>query len=140
MNTRNTAQVAIKVAIVIPLIGFDEFPISPLIRDATVTNKNPKTTTNIAASKSENPLVFAPGIGLNFSSAHIIATITTEPISTTRIGHIALRAIHAASAAAACFARISLIPAFSAEKIVGSVLINVISPEAATAPAPIGRM
>ena len=29
----------------IPLTGFDEFPKSPLIRDATVTNKNPNTTT-----------------------------------------------------------------------------------------------
>jgi hypothetical protein len=32
--------VAISVAIVIPLIGFDEFPINPLIREATVTNSH----------------------------------------------------------------------------------------------------
>ena len=130
---------AISVAIVIPLMGFEELPIKPLMRDATVTNKNPNTTTNSAASKSANPLVIAPGIGLNFSSAHIIATITAEPISTTRMD-ISRSVRLTAAAVAACFARISLIPAVSAEKIVGIVLIRVIRPEAATAPAPIERM
>src|SRR5579863_2955509 len=47
--TKNIAQVAINVAIAMPLIGFDELPISPQMRDDTVTNKNPNTTTNIAA-------------------------------------------------------------------------------------------
>ena len=84
-TTRNTAQVAISVAMVMPLIGFDELPIRPLMREATVTNRNPKTTTKSAARKSEKALVCAPGIGLNFSSAHIIATITAEPTTTTRM-------------------------------------------------------
>ena len=53
-TNRNTAQVAISVAIVIPLMGFDKFPISPLMRDATVTNKKPNTTTKAAASRFEN--------------------------------------------------------------------------------------
>ena len=38
----NTRQVAISVAIVIPEIGFDDDPIRPTIRLATVTKKNPK--------------------------------------------------------------------------------------------------
>ena len=53
-TTRNTAQVAISVAIVIPLIGFEELPISPLIRDATVTNRKPKTTMKSAAIRFAN--------------------------------------------------------------------------------------
>ncbi len=36
------------VATVIPEIGLDEDPISPVMRDDTVTNKNPKTTIKIA--------------------------------------------------------------------------------------------
>src|SRR5690606_12259781 len=35
-------EVAIKVAIVIPEIGFDDEPIIPTILDETVTKKNPK--------------------------------------------------------------------------------------------------
>src|ERR1700730_7012106 len=84
--TRNIAQVAISVAMVIPLTGFDDVPISPQIREDTVTNKNPNTMTSRAAAKFENSPVAAPGIGLNVSSAQIIATRTTEPISTNLIG------------------------------------------------------
>jgi hypothetical protein len=49
--SRKIAQVAINVAMLMPLIGFDEFPSSPLMRLATVTNKNPKTTTKTPANK-----------------------------------------------------------------------------------------
>ena len=38
-------------AIVIPEIGFDEVPIRPVMRDDTVTKRNPKTITRIAARK-----------------------------------------------------------------------------------------
>ena len=37
------AAVAISVAMVIPEIGFAELPISPTIRELTVTNRNPNT-------------------------------------------------------------------------------------------------
>ena len=84
--TRNIAHVAISVAIVMPLTGFDDVPISPQMRHETVTNKNPNTITNNAAIRFENNPVLAPGIGLNVSSAHIIATITAEPIRTKLIG------------------------------------------------------
>src|SRR6266550_2559779 len=39
---RNTRQVSSKVATVIPEIGFDEEPTSPVNRDDTVTKRNPK--------------------------------------------------------------------------------------------------
>ena len=35
-------------AIVMPEIGFDELPISPVMRDDTVTKKKPKSTTRTA--------------------------------------------------------------------------------------------
>jgi hypothetical protein len=130
--------VAIKVAMVIPLTGFDEFPIRPLMREATVTNRNPKTTTNIAAIKFETMPVSAPGMGLNFSRAHIITMITAEPMITNRMERS--RSVRSVSVIAACFARTSLSPALNAENIVGIVLISVIRPDAATAPAPIGRI
>ena len=43
--TRNMAQVAMSVAMAIPEIGLEEVPISPVMREDTVTNKKPKTTT-----------------------------------------------------------------------------------------------
>jgi len=39
------------VAIVIPEMGFDEVPMSPVMREDTVTNRKPKTMTRIAARK-----------------------------------------------------------------------------------------
>src|SRR5207249_2492671 len=39
-------QVSRSVAIVMPEIGFDDEPITPVIRELTVTNKNPKRTTS----------------------------------------------------------------------------------------------
>ena len=123
---------------VMPLMGFEEFPMRPLMREATVTKRNPNTITNSAATKLANAPVCAPGIGLNLSSAQIIARITMEPTITTRIERS--RSVRRATGRSACLARISFIPAPSAAKIVGIVLISVISPDAATAPAPIGRM
>ena len=42
-------QVRISVAIVMPEIGFDEVPMRPVIRDETVTKKNPKMMVRMAA-------------------------------------------------------------------------------------------
>src|SRR5207244_10698650 len=39
---KNTRQVSNNVATVIPEIGFDDEPISPVSREETVTNRNPK--------------------------------------------------------------------------------------------------
>src|SRR5215469_972580 len=139
--TKNIAHVAISVAIAIPLIGFDEFPISPQIRDETVTNKNPNTTTNTAAIRFDSSPVFAPGIGRNVSSTHIIATIASEPSTTIFIEKSrSTRLTAVATAFTARLLRISFSPALSADTIVGSVFTSVITPAAATAPAPIGRI
>src|SRR5256885_15891687 len=50
-TSRKIKHVSSNVATVMPEIGFDEEPISPVSRDETVTNKNPKTTINSAPSK-----------------------------------------------------------------------------------------
>src|SRR5437764_10696658 len=42
--TRKTRQVSKSVATVIPEIGFEEEPTSPVKRDETVTKRNPKAT------------------------------------------------------------------------------------------------
>ena len=56
-STRKTADVAIRVAIVIPEMGLAELPIRPVMRDDTVTNRNPKITTKMAATRLAHPTV-----------------------------------------------------------------------------------
>src|SRR2546421_11446298 len=48
---KNTRQVSSNVATVMPEIGFDDEPISPVSRDETVTNRNPKPTIRRAPSR-----------------------------------------------------------------------------------------
>src|SRR5215472_17146997 len=50
-TTRKTRHVSSKVATVIPDIGLDEEPISPVRREETVTKRNPKMTIRIAPSQ-----------------------------------------------------------------------------------------
>ena len=47
-KVRKIKQVNASVATVIPEIGFDDEPISPVNREETVTNKKPKTRTSPA--------------------------------------------------------------------------------------------
>src|SRR5688572_19062059 len=49
-SRRNTDEVASRVAMVMPLVGFEVTPTRPTIRAETVTKKNPATTTSRAAS------------------------------------------------------------------------------------------
>ena len=48
--TRKMAEVAIRVAMVMPLTGEAELPTMPTMRAETVTNRNPKTTTSTEAA------------------------------------------------------------------------------------------
>src|SRR3954468_4541501 len=73
----NSRQVRISVAMVIPEIGFDEVPIRPVMRDDTVTNRNPKMMTRIAARK-------LPCIGIFGAAARKIAS-RNEPPSTNAV-------------------------------------------------------
>src|SRR5258707_9682501 len=49
--TRNTAAVAIRVAMVMPDTGLADEPTRPTIRELTVTKRNPKTTTSRDAAR-----------------------------------------------------------------------------------------
>src|SRR6476646_6160133 len=83
--TRNMAHVAIRVAMAMPEIGLEELPINPVMRDETVTKRNPKTTTRIAAKKLLAAEVSACAItrentlSLKVSKIHMITSRTPEP-------------------------------------------------------------
>ena len=66
------------VAIVIPEIGLEELPISPVMRDDTVTKKKPNSTMRIA----ERAL---PWVGVPGAKTRKMAR-ASEPMSTTRSG------------------------------------------------------
>src|SRR5262249_8605166 len=124
----NTTQVAMIVAIVIPEIGFEEVPMIPTMREETVTKKNPNTTTS-------SPITSEPGNGpcgkpgrIVMSSARTIEPTTTIPIPRS----CSVRAVPPFSPPAPK----DLIDSRKAETIVGMVLISVITPTHATAPAP----
>jgi hypothetical protein len=120
------------VAIVIPLIGLELVPMMPTIRLETVTKKNPKTT--IMTPRSALPRIDAPG--RNGSSA-MMTTSATQPPSTNVSGRS--RSVRFWPAASAAPPRIDARLPLKAETIVGIVLISVMKPPAATAPAPIWR-
>ena len=70
--TRKIAEVAISVAIVMPETGLAELPMSPTMRDATVTKRNPKTTTSREAAKFASQPTCAPGTGLKVRKTNMI--------------------------------------------------------------------
>src|SRR2546426_10204208 len=108
-------------------MGLAEVPISPAMRDDTVTNRKPKSTTKSPAARLATTLVCAPGIGLNVSKAHIMATITSEPSTTSFMGRSRSMRLVATALPPLC-ARMSLSPERSAARIVGMVFISVMSP------------
>src|SRR5215471_18360695 len=122
-------HVRISVAIVMPEIGFDDVPMSPVMRDDTVTKKNPKITMRIAARKF-------PWVGIFGATARKIAS-ASEPTSTTPSGMS--RSVRARAIAPAPAPR-SFIASRNDDTIVGMVRASVMSPDARTAPAPVYRM
>src|SRR4051812_44441707 len=79
-RTTKIRQVRSKVAIVMPEIGFDDEPITPVIRELTVTNRKPNRTT--ITPPITRPTV-SVGIRLDAATA---ATRPTLPRSTSGIG------------------------------------------------------
>src|ERR1700722_11878945 len=57
-KVRKIKHVSASVATVMPEMGLDDEPISPVSREETVTNKNPKTTMRIAPSQ----FIFMEGV------------------------------------------------------------------------------
>ena len=85
-SARNVRQVSSSVATVIPEIGFDEEPISPVNREETVTNRNPKSTISSAATRlmtNVAPMLNCPKAP-KVSVAQIMSTSNSEPTPTKR--------------------------------------------------------
>jgi hypothetical protein len=114
----------ISVAIVIPEIGFDEEPMSPVMRDDTVAKKKPNSTMRIDTTML--PCVGRPGITMRKSASAAV------PASTTTIGMS--RSVRMALVVPPAPKPFS--PSRADEMIVGRVRASVISPAASTAPAP----
>src|SRR4051794_9625739 len=124
----NTRQVAITVAIVIPLIGLLLEPIIPTILDDTVTKKAPNTTTK---TPNNNLLkMLSPGImGINAMSS-IKAMLPNN--TTLKLKSLSVRATVLVATLSLSEPMLSL----NEKIIVGMFFNNVINPPAATAPAP----
>ena len=81
--TRKMAEVAISVAMVMPEMGLAEEPISPTMRELTVTKRKPKTTISSDAARLAAQPTKAPGTGLNSRKKKMQATSRMEPKTTT---------------------------------------------------------
>src|SRR5437879_624363 len=57
---RNKKQVSMSVATVMPEMGLDDEPISPVKRDETVTKRKPNSTTRTAPKMAEPQLISSP--------------------------------------------------------------------------------
>src|SRR5437016_13010590 len=79
-SAKKIKQVNSSVATVMPEIGFEDEPISPVSRDDTVTNKNPNTITKTAPS---NPCSDKPRPSFGDSASK--NTSTRLPATTTPI-------------------------------------------------------
>ena len=69
------------VAMAMPEMGLEDVPIRPVIREETVTNRKPKTTTSTAARILATMLVDVPGTGITFNMMISITRTSTVPAS-----------------------------------------------------------
>ena len=124
-DTKLNRQVAIKVAIVIPEIGFEDEPNIPTTLDETVTKKNPKTTISMAVKNVT---------GILGKSA--INAISTSPPITTK-GRGISRSVLTDAAELSLPFLISPMESLKALTMVGNERTRVTIPPNVTAPAPI---
>src|SRR6266851_8296735 len=115
------------VATVMPEMGFDELPTSPVRRELTVTKRNPSTRMSSAPST----------LILNEGTRAQVTTIRTEPAPTTQSG--ISRSMRDGPAAPAA-PESDLMPRIAPPTMVGSDLKSEMMPPAATEPAPIYRI
>ena len=122
-------QVNSSVAIVMPEIGLDDEPITPVIRELTVTNRNPKST--IIAPPMSRP---GRSVGISCDAA-TASTSPSEPRTTTAMGRSRSVRGMPPSSPDRPERRSRRLPVTEAT-ISGSALIMLRMPPAATAPAP----
>src|SRR5437868_1314119 len=126
-SVKKMSETISSVATVMPEIGFDDDPTSPVSRELTVTKRNPSTRMSTAPSM----LILNEG-----TSAQTI-TRPSEPTATTQSGmsrSVRLGPIEAAAPLS------DFIPRIAPPTMVGKDLKREMIPPAATAPAPIYRM
>jgi hypothetical protein len=123
-TSRNTRQVSMRVAMVMPETGFEEEPISPVSREDTVTNSAPKITTISAPSR----FMCSEGASM------IIASSTRMPMPTNFIDRS--RSRRSVLSLPPRAAETSAMPCLMLPTISGSERTRLMMPAAATAPAP----
>ena len=121
----NSAVAISRVAIAIPETGLLEDPTSPTIRLDTVAKKNPKMITSIAPNKRTG----------TDGRSQITTAISNTPARTAPIGS----SLEVRRASCRC-TPMHLTALVKVSRITGNVLIRLIIPPAATAPAPIYRI
>ena len=122
--TFRSSVAMISVAIAIPDTGLLDEPISPTIREDTDAKKNPKIT------MIRDPIGLTGNVGISQ------IRITIARMITRRIG-IGRSCCVRSAFFCACFLLILAIACLNVRTISGNVLIRLIIPPAATAPAPI---
>jgi hypothetical protein len=116
--------VPMRAAMVMPEMGFALTPISPVIRELTVTKKNPKTTIRAAPSR------LTPTCGRN----EMISATSSAPPTVTQIGRSL--SVRSRVLTSPIEPRRSAKPCLNARAIVGRARISAMIPADATAPAP----
>ena len=120
-----------RVAMAIPLTGFEEEPSSPVIREETTEKKKPNTMI-ATAERTARP---RPGTALSWGRKAMKTARATEPPSTTEIGRS--RSVRRRSARLArAESRRSRKEARKLSTMVGIAFTRLMIPPAATAPAP----
>src|SRR5256885_11980056 len=120
-------EVMSSVATVMPEMGFDELPTSPVRRELTVTKRKPRT------SRSSAPRTLI----LNEGTSVQTTTINSDPTPTTQSGRS--RSVRAGPAAVP-LPLSERMPRIAPPTMVGNDLKREMIPPAATAPAPIYRI
>ena len=124
-SAKKMSEVMSSVATVMPLIGFDELPTSPVSRELTVTKRNPRTRMRTA------PRMLILSEGANMQAM----TRTAEPTPTTQRGRsLSVRGIRTGVPPTPALRL--FIPRRAPPMMVGSDLKSEMIPPAATAPAP----
>src|SRR5271169_1841954 len=83
--TRKMAEVAIRVAMVMPEMGLAELPMRPTMRELTVTKRNPKKTMRMEAARLARMPTWAPGTGLNSRKKNMRTMSKMEPTTAMRM-------------------------------------------------------
>ena len=114
-----------------PLMGFDELPSSPVIREDTTEKKKPKTT---IATADSTP-IHTPGTARSCGRNDMNSTSTSEPATTTDSGRS--RSVRGLRSSPPCDRSWrSRNEERNESRIVGSAFSRLMMPPAATAPAP----